>query len=241
MALFLACNVEKNLDFALSIFFSSWICLCTWQYSLRLLEHYRCCDITKPVSFVLVQLHKLILLQTIFFFLGWSSCFKIPINLNHSFKPRATTYFFITAPCLWGEETTLRWYSPVMQFASPCNSAFTCFTQFHRTPIDNIAMTIIIVTEARQLGRYDFLVILDHSGTCWTSSSAPLPDIFRSLSKHVLLRHLVKGYNTDKIPERFVRDTAGLLLHIASLRSNINRFDGYCQMSDPTWSDWYLS
>ena len=103
-----------------------------------------------------------------------------------------------------------------MQFASPWNSAFTCFTQFHRTPIDNIAMTIIIVTEARQLGRYDFLVILDHSGTCWTSSSAPLPDIFRSLSKHVLLRHLVKGCNTDKIPERFVRDTAGLLLHIAS-------------------------
>ena len=44
MALFLACNVEKNLDFAFSIFFSSWICLCTWQYSLRHLEHYRCCD-----------------------------------------------------------------------------------------------------------------------------------------------------------------------------------------------------
>ena len=51
-----------------------------------------------------------------------------------------------------------------MQFASPWNSAFTCFTQFHRTPIDNNAMTnFIIETEVRQLRRYDFLVILDHS------------------------------------------------------------------------------
>lgn len=104
-----------------------------------------------------------------------------------------------------------------MQFASPWNGAFTCFTQFHRTPIDNNAMiNFIIETEVRQLRRYDFLVILDHSGTRWTSSSAPLPDMLRSLSKHVLLRHLVKGCNTDKIPERFARDTADLLLHIAS-------------------------
>ena len=94
------------------------------------------------------------------------------------------------------EETTLRWYSPVMQFASPWNSAFTCFTQFHRTPIDNNAMThFIIVTDARLLRRHDFLVILDHSGTCWTSSSAPLPASrhVTIIVKHVLLRHLVKG------------------------------------------------
>ena len=104
-----------------------------------------------------------------------------------------------------------------MQFALPWNSAFTCFTQFHRTLIDNNAMTnFIIVTEVRQLTRYYFLVILDHSSTCWTSSSAPLPDMLRSLSKHVLLRHPVKGGNTDKIPERFARDTAGFLLHIAT-------------------------
>ena len=40
---------------------------------------------------------------------------------------------------------------------------------------------------------------MSHCGICWTSLPAPFPDMFRSSSKLVLLRHLAKGCSTDII------------------------------------------
>ena len=54
-----------------------------------------------------------------------------------------------------------------MQFASPWNSAFTCFTQFHRTPIDNNAMTNFIIKRFVNLDdmtSWSFLIIAALAG-----------------------------------------------------------------------------
>ena len=100
---------------------------------------------------------------------------------------------------LWGKNTSLTF---------PCDAnlhhhetELICFTQLRRTPLDYIVIIRIhIDAEPRLPRRHDLItsswVTVD---ICWTSLPAPLSDMFRSLSKLVLLRHLAKGCSTDII------------------------------------------
>ena len=167
----------------------------------------RCYDVSRSSLFKIwsnyINSFLLCLLQTIFHFLSSGPIFlpKIPIDSGTFVVQTQSNYFFSTCFCFmrWGKNTSLTF---------PCDAnlhhhetELICFTQLRRTPLDDIVIIHIhIDAETRLPERRDLVtlpwVTVTFAGLYYQRH---FQTCFYHCSKHVLLRHHVKGCSTDII------------------------------------------